>query len=186
MGIASGPLFPEGSPLYNRILCAAVLLFQLPVLAAEPSAKSPPDAGRSAKSPPAAAASTTPARPTRSRVTVRIQGLRHDRGTIFVALYDDRRAFAAKQGQAHGATTRPQNRSAVVVFENVVPGKYAVAFFQDENANQKLDTSLLGVPTEGFGFSKDVMGKLGPPTFEAAAIDIPAGPALVVMNAKYF
>jgi hypothetical protein len=35
MEIASEPLFPEGFPLYNRILCAAALLFQLPVLAAD-------------------------------------------------------------------------------------------------------------------------------------------------------
>jgi uncharacterized protein (DUF2141 family) len=117
---------------------------------------------------------------------VRIQGLRHDRGTIVVALYDNRRAFDDKKGQAHGASTRPHHRAAVVVFDDVLPGRYAVAFFQDENRNQKLDTTLLGVPTEGFGFSKDVMGKRGPPTFEAAAIDIPAGQVSVVMTAKYF
>jgi uncharacterized protein (DUF2141 family) len=168
------------------VLCVWPLAWPASRLAAEPSLPAAPGAGKPAPAPPPAAAASAPAPLARGILTVRIQGLRHDRGTIFVALYDNRRAFAAKQGQAHGATTRPQNRSAVVVFENVVPGKYAVAFFQDENANQKLDTSLLGVPTEGFGFSKDVMGKLGPPTFEAAAIDIPAGPALVVMNAKYF
>jgi uncharacterized protein (DUF2141 family) len=67
----------------------------------------------------------------------------------------------------------------------VPPGKYAVAFFQDLNGNQKLDTNLFGVPKEGFGFSRDAMGKLGPPSFEAAALDIPAGPVSVVMKAKY-
>ena len=72
-----------------------------------------------------------------------------------------------------------------MVFDNVLPGKYAIAFFQDENGNQKLDTGFFGVPTEPFGFSKDVMGKRGPPSFEAAALDLPAGPVTVVMNAKY-
>ena len=116
---------------------------------------------------------------------MRIQGLRHDRGTIYVALYDNERAFDEKMGHVAGAQARPRNRGAVVVFENVLPGKYALAFFQDENGNKKLDTNLLGVPTEGFGFSKDAMGKLGPPTFAAAALYIPAGPVSVVMNARH-
>jgi uncharacterized protein (DUF2141 family) len=118
-------------------------------------------------------------------VTVRIQGLRDDRGMVFVALYDNPRAFANKRGQTAGAVVRPRNRGAVAVFADVRPGKYAAAFFQDSNGNQKLDTNLFGLPSEPFGFSKDAMGKLGPPTFEAAALDLPAGPVSVVMNAKY-
>jgi len=127
-----------------------------------------------------------PAGQARSTITVRIEGLRHDRGTIYVALHENKRTFDEKKGQVAGALVRSRNRGAVVVFEDVVPGKYAVAFFQDENGNGKLDTSLLGVPTEGFGFSKDAMGTLGPPTFDAAALSIPAGPVTVVMHAKYF
>jgi uncharacterized protein (DUF2141 family) len=166
------------------VFCAWLPAFLASPLAAEPPRAASPDAGRPAPAPPAAAAASAPARPARSIVTVRIQGLRDDRGTIFVALYDNPRAFADKKRHRVGSTLRPQNRSAVVVFDNVSPGKYAVAFFQDLNGNQKLDTNLFGVPTEGFGFSKDAMGKLGPPTFEAAALDLPAGPVSVVMNAK--
>ncbi|MBN2576476.1 MAG: DUF2141 domain-containing protein [Deltaproteobacteria bacterium] len=65
-----------------------------------------------------------------------------------------------------------------------VLGVCAAAFFEEEDDDRKLDTSLFGVPTEPLGFSKDAVGKLGPPTFEAAALDIPAGPVAVVMNAK--
>jgi uncharacterized protein (DUF2141 family) len=176
---------PRAQPLL-LVLCAWPLAFSTSRLAAEPSRSAPPDAGKPTPVAPPAAPANAPARLARSRVTVRVQGLRHDRGTIFVALYDNRRAFAAKQGQAHGATTRTRNRGAVVVFDDVLPGRYAWAFFQDENGNQKLDTNLLGIPSEGFGFSRDAMGKLGPPTFEAGAIDIPAGQVSVVMNAKYF
>ena len=71
------------------------------------------------------------------------------------------------------------------MFGDVLPGKYAIAFFQDENGNGKLDTKRFGVPSEPFGFSRDAMGKLGPPSFEAAALDLPAGPVSVVMNAKH-
>ena len=167
-------------------LCLAAFVSRPARLAAEPPAASSPDAAKPVKPSPTSPASTAPARPARSTVTVKIQGLRHDRGTIFVALYDSKRAFAGKKDHAYGATTRPQNRGAVVVLDNVLPGKYAVAFFQDENGNQKLDTNLLGIPTEGFGFSRDAMGKLGPPAFEDAALELPAGPVVVVMSARYY
>jgi uncharacterized protein (DUF2141 family) len=144
------------------------------------------DAGRAAKTASAPAASGPPLGQARSTITVRIEGLRHDRGTIYVALYDNKRTFDEKKGQVVGSQVRSRNRAALAVFENVVPGKYAVAFFHDENGNGKLDTSPLGIPTEGFGFSKDAMGKLGPPTFAAAALSIPPGPVSVVMHAKYF
>lgn len=143
------------------------------------TATAQPDAGRS----------STPSQaqvPTGGTVTVRIQGLRHDRGTILVALYDSERSFAKKQNPTAGLEVPPKNRGAVVVFGDVKPGRYALAFFQDENGNKELDTSLLGAPTEAFGFSRDAMGKVGPPSFAAAAIVIPAGPTSVVMNAKHY
>jgi uncharacterized protein (DUF2141 family) len=172
----------------RRIGClfAAAMVCQASQLAADPLPAPSPDAGRAAKPAFVPTASGTSAGQARSTITVRIEGLRHDRGTIWVALYDNKQTFDEKRGQVVGAKVPSRNRVALAVFENVVPGKYAVAFFQDENGNGKLDTSLLGIPTEGFGFSKDAMGKLGPPTFAAAALIIPAGPVSVVMHAKYF
>jgi uncharacterized protein (DUF2141 family) len=140
------------------------------------------DAGRSSPASPAPATSA----PTRSTLTVRIQGLRNDRGTVLVALYDNERSFAKKRDPLAGAEAPPKNRGAVVVFNDVKPGRYALAFFQDENNNKDLDTSLLGLPSEPFGFSRDAMGKVGPPSFAAAAIVIPPGPVSVVMNAKFY
>ncbi len=44
--------------------------------------------------------------------------------------------------------------------------------FQDENGNQDLDTNLLGLPSEHYGFSNDAMGVFGPPSFEKAAFKV--------------
>jgi len=127
-----------------------------------------------------------PAGQARSTITVRIESLRHDRGTIYVAALRQQACIRREEGASR--------RRPGTVAESWGPrgvrkrrtSKYAIAFFQDENGNGKLDTNLLGIPTEGFGFSKDAMGKLGPPTFAAAVLSIPAGPVSVVMHAKYF
>jgi uncharacterized protein (DUF2141 family) len=54
-------------------------------------------------------------------------------------------------------------------FEDIPPGTYAIAVVHDENMNGKLDTNLLGIPTEGYAFSNDAKGLLGAPSFSAAS-----------------
>ncbi len=174
---------PRAGLVILSLVGLGVAAWPAPQLAAAASPSAAPDAGASAKTPAPPAAA--PARPARSTVTVRVQGLRHDRGKVFVALYDNQRAFSEKRGQVAGAIVAAEGGGAVAVFENLRPGKYAIAFFQDENGNQKLDTKLLGAPSEPFGFSRDAMGERGPPSFAAAALDLPAGPVSVVMNAKH-
>jgi uncharacterized protein (DUF2141 family) len=65
------------------------------------------------------------------------------------------------------------------VFTNLAPGRYAAVAFHDENGNSRLDKSLLGMPTEPYGFSNNVEGFLGPPTFDAAAVAIGDGNAAI-------
>ena len=40
------------------------------------------------------------------------------------------------------------NYSARISFDSISPGKYAIQFFHDENENQKMDFSLIGIPGE--------------------------------------
>ena len=62
-----------------------------------------------------------------------------------------------------------QKSQARCDFEDIPPGTYAIAVVHDENMNGKLDTNFLGIPTEGYGFSNDVKGLFGPPSFSAAS-----------------
>ena len=77
-----------------------------------------------------------------------------------VGLDADRRGFEGRRGPAG--------------LPGPAPGRYAVRAFADENGNGKLDTNLLGMPTERYGFSNDAKGNRGAPDFEAAAIGVDA------------
>ena len=57
----------------------------------------------------------------------------------------------------------------------VKPGTYAVSTFHDENSNGKLDTNLLGIPTEGVGASNNAKGHFGPPKFDDAKFRFEGG-----------
>jgi uncharacterized protein (DUF2141 family) len=141
------------------------------------------DAGAARKATPAPSASV-PARPM-TRLTVRADGLRNDRGVVFVAIFDSQRGFDDKK-PVRGNHARPANRSAVVVFDDLPAGRYVVSFIHDENENKKLDTNFLGIPTEGFGFSRNAMGTFGPPGFDDAAVNLPPVASTVVMRARYY
>jgi uncharacterized protein (DUF2141 family) len=62
--------------------------------------------------------------------------------------------------------------SCTFTFNDLTPGKYAIRYYHDENINGKMDTNLVGKPTEGYGFSNNVIGKTGPPKFEKWLFDI--------------
>lgn len=120
------------------------------------------------------------------RITV--DGIRSVHGTVLIGLYDSPASFgkAVEASAKEGFLIDPDRFAAValranaalksaVVFSNLEPGRYAAIAFHDENGNSKLDKSFLGVPTEPYGFSKNVQGFLAPPTFDAAAMALGDG-----------
>jgi uncharacterized protein (DUF2141 family) len=159
------------------LLAAPLAIMPLSSLGQTPSAQASAQADAS---PPR----VEPARTT-GTISVRVEGLRNNNGTVFVALFDNKKAFEDNKNPMLSGQARPVGGACVVVFEKVVPGRYALNFIHDENDNKKLDTNFIGMPKEGFGYSKDAMGRFGPPGFEAAALVVPVGPFPVIMKAKY-
>jgi uncharacterized protein (DUF2141 family) len=93
--------------------------------------------------------------------------------TLYVALYNDAAGYA--DSKAVALQTAPMREGkARLVFAGLAPGRYALRVFADENGNGKLDTNLMGMPTERYGFSNDAKGNRAPPSFEAAAISVDA------------
>lgn len=97
-------------------------------------------------------------------------------GAIAVAVYADAAAFRRGEG-ALMMRTVPCNGTGTtaVVLKGLPPGRYAVAAFHDTDGDGDLSLWPIGVPKEAYGFSNNARGRFGPPPFEAAAIDLPAG-----------
>jgi len=93
--------------------------------------------------------------------------------TLYVALYDSAEAYAGDKALA-GQTVAMPAGTARLSFPGLAPGRYALRVFADENGNGKLDTNLMGMPTERYGFSNDAKGNRAAPGFEAAAIKVEA------------
>lgn len=104
-------------------------------------------------------------------LTVKLHGIRAQTGLIKVAVVDSQQAWDGKAApvQADGAPARAEEAS--FTFKDLKPGSYAVMITHDENGNGKLDTNIMGIPLEGYGFSNNpqVMRK---PTWDEARFTV--------------
>jgi uncharacterized protein (DUF2141 family) len=73
-----------------------------------------------------------------------------------------------------------------VLVRDVPPGVYAVQAYQDRNDNHEVDRNVLGLPTEGVGFSNDAPIRLRAPTFKSAAFDYEGGEQTISLKLKHF
>lgn len=79
--------------------------------------------------------------------------------------------------------TISENKSTIIIKE-LKPGKYAVRYFHDENLNGTLETTKIGKPTEGYGFSNNAYGMSGPKPFKDWLFEIKEDTKLV-LKTKY-
>jgi uncharacterized protein (DUF2141 family) len=110
--------------------------------------------------------------PARVNLTVNITGFSNDSGNCFVALFRPNDSFPSLNKQFKGKVIAISNKSAVLLFENLLQGKYAVAVFHDENKNGVLDKNLFGAPTEKYGFSNNARETFSAPSFNKACINL--------------
>src|SRR6266550_4445439 len=91
------------------------------------------------------------------------------------------------QGNQTDAQRRVKASTApvTVMFDNLPAGTYAVGAFHDENANDHLDTNVLGLPTEGYALSNGVRPVMSKPTFQQAAFTVGSGDKPVALHIRY-
>lgn len=90
-----------------------------------------------------------------------------------IAVFDHADHFLSKEIMSEGRLI--ESNSIEFSFKGLGKGIYAVSIYQDENSNGKLDTNLLGIPTEPYAFSNNATGVFGPPSFEQCQFEILGG-----------
>jgi uncharacterized protein (DUF2141 family) len=104
-------------------------------------------------------------------IHVTILNIRNSTGTIDCALFETPAGFPIEvlRSAMNVMVIKVRNTQARCDFADIPPGTYALAVIHDENMNGKLDTNLLGIPREGYGFSNNARVLLGPPSFSDAS-----------------
>ena len=122
--------------------------------------------------------------PPQATIDIDVEGLRNVKGMLHLcatrnrAHFPDCRKDPSAYHQSIPASTRHLRLSGVV------PGQYAISLFHDQNSNAKLDT-FMGVPREGFGFSRNPVIRFGAPKFDSVNIELPAGFTRTTVRMQY-
>lgn len=112
-------------------------------------------------------ATTLPAAAPTASLEIDVAGLRSAKGMIRVCLTADPKNFPGCVDDKNAITRSVPATERSLRFDGLAPGTYAASLIHDENSNARLDT-LMGIPREGFGFSRNPRIGFGPPRFSAA------------------
>ena len=104
---------------------------------------------------------------------IKITGISQVQGSMMIAIYQPQHEFLGEEGFYFEAI--PVKNSGQLTVHTLLPeGKYAISIFHDLNSDGELNTNLLGIPKEPYGFSI-TRGSFGPPSFEEASFLVSSG-----------
>ena len=96
-------------------------------------------------------------------------------GNVFIAIYNNALDFNSDDDSSTRITYPVKESVIKGRFSKKVilkKGTYAFKVYIDKNNNNNFDFNFFGFPKEQYGFSNDVMGILGPPTFQKASFKL--------------
>lgn len=105
---------------------------------------------------------------------ISIEKLRNRKGDLHFCLTREPTHFPDCKSDPRAVTRSAPATVGRIRINGLAPGGYAVGIFHDENRNRKLDM-VLGIPKEGFGFSRNPVVRFGAPKFRQVRIDLKAG-----------
>jgi uncharacterized protein (DUF2141 family) len=100
-------------------------------------------------------------------IKVLVTGIRSTQGQLIIKVYRDNASFdkdnpfVAKKFVKIGIS-----KGAMTVSFTLEPGTYGLALLDDENKDNEMNYTFLGIPEEGFGFSNYYLSGLAKPSFD--------------------
>jgi uncharacterized protein (DUF2141 family) len=119
-------------------------------------------------------------------IKVTVEKVRSSKGLITAVLYDDNPKTFLKNGARLDRIRVEATQGETELCLNApAAGRYAVALYHDENGNKAFDTDFLGIPTEGYGFSRNPGFRFGKPDVEETVFAIESDPVALNISMLY-
>ncbi|WP_269237056.1 DUF2141 domain-containing protein [Flavobacterium flavigenum] len=104
------------------------------------------------------------------KLTITVSGVKNNTGAVKVGLYNSDGTFLKTTYKSLASEIK--NNKAVVIFDNLPAGEYAISTYHDENNNGKLDRNAMGIPSEDYAASNNAKGFMGPPSYTDAKFTV--------------
>ncbi len=106
-----------------------------------------------------------------SNLSIKIDGIKSQKGQVCFSLFSSSQGFPANGKKAlKSRCVKVADKYIQTNFGKLKAGSYAVAVIHDANADGTLNSNAIGIPKEGFGFSRNPRILTGPPKFGESAI----------------
>jgi uncharacterized protein (DUF2141 family) len=124
--------------------------------------------------------------PSPVQLVVRVNGVRSSDGNVTVVLYGENPADFLARGKRLDRRRVPARVGTVELCLPVQrPGTYAIALYHDEDGDRRFTRNFVGLPIEGYGFSRDAPTAFGLPSFEDVAFTVGAGRTTLEITMRY-
>ena len=108
------------------------------------------------------------------KLMVYLYNFESDEGNVRVHLYNGETSqyFPTVSSKAYKVIIAPiHDKKALITFDNLPYGFYALAIHHDKNLNIKME-NFLGMPAEGWGLSQNIIPIFHLPSFEDCQFDV--------------
>ena len=123
---------------------------------------------------------------TQVRLQVRVMGVAKPSGNITMTVYpDSSERFLAKGGKLARQRVPAQMPVTSACFVLPAAGQYAIAIYHDANDDHDFNRTFVGMPNEGFGFSRNPKTRLGLPSLSEVRFAVVAGDNPVEIQLTY-
>ena len=107
-----------------------------------------------------------------SNFELKIEGIDKIEGEIRIALFNSEKKYNEKENPLYAVVLPVDNSIITWTQDSLSFGEYAIAVYHDKNVNGELDSNLLGIPKEAYGFSNNARGRFGPASWKDAHFKI--------------
>jgi uncharacterized protein (DUF2141 family) len=118
-------------------------------------------------------------------IIIEIEGLRNSKGTVKIGVYDKKERFPKDGGSLLNLTGNIVNGKCIIEVKNLAKGDYSFALLHDENNNDEMDYNWIGIPKEGFGFSRNPSTGLTAPSFNETKVTFDGSKKHISIKVKY-
>jgi len=104
-------------------------------------------------------------------LSIIVDGAKPNKGQVVLSVFDSKKSFL-KDPILTQTTGVDELGESHFLIEDLKKGNYAISVFYDEDSNGELKTGFMGIPKELVGFSNNVKGTFGPPSFKKTVFNL--------------
>lgn len=132
------------------------------------------------------AQTTAPASQPTAKLRIEVIDVRATKGDLVFGVFSSASGFPTDSKKAANWQVKQADSKGVIFECQLPPGKYGASVLHDQNSNGNMDTSMVGIPTEGYGVTNNPKPRFRQAGFDESVFKLPPEGATLKISIQYF